>query len=162
MKKLAVWELSDALWERIEPLIPQRERDPEKVYRRKPGGGQKPLPYRRVFAGILFVLRTGIQWKALPTELFGSPSSLNEYFLEWTRKGLFRELWKAGLLEYDALQGIDWSWVNIDGAMVKAPLAREAVGNNPTDRGKKRDQAPSPHRRPGRSALRGYHRSRPA
>jgi transposase len=162
MKKLAVWELSDALWEKIEPFIPKRERDPKKVYKRKPGGGNKPLPYRQVFAGILFVLRTGIQWKAIPTELFGGPSSLNQYFLEWTRKGLFRELWKAGLLEYDTLKGIDWSWVNIDGAMVKAPLARDAVGDNPTDRGKKRNQAPCPHRWARRSALRGPYRSQPA
>ncbi len=162
MKKLAVWELSDSVWEKVEPHIPKPERDPNKVYKRKPGGGNKPLPYRQVFAGILYVLRTGIQWKAAPKERFGSPSALNRYFLEWTRKGLFLTLWKAGLLEYDTLKGIDWEWVNIDGAMVKAPLAREAVGNNPTDRGKKRNQAPCSHRRARRSALRGHHRSQPA
>jgi transposase len=162
MKKLAVWELSDALWEKVEPFIPKPERDPNKVYKRKPGGGKKPLPHRQVFAGILYVLRTGIQWKAVPTERFGSPSALNRYFLEWTRRGLFRALWKAGLLQYDTLKGIDWTWVNIDGTMVKAPLARDGVGNNPTDRGKKRNQAPCPHRRARRSALCDHHRSQPA
>jgi putative transposase len=35
------------------------------------------------------------------------------------------------------MEGIAWSWQSIDGAMVKAPLAQEAVGRNPTDRGKK-------------------------
>lgn len=162
MKQSAVWELSDAVWEKIAPLIPKPERDPNKVYKRKPGGGKKPLSYRRVFSGILYILYTGIQWNAVPKERFGSSRALNRYFLEWTRKGLFQALWKAGLLEYDALRGIDWEWVNIDGTMIKAPLAREAVGDNPTDRGKKRNQAPSPHRRPRRSPRGGHHPRQPA
>jgi hypothetical protein len=38
------------------------------------------------------------------------------------------------------MEGIAWRWQSIDGAMVKAPLAQESVGRNPTDRGKKRQQ----------------------
>lgn len=38
--------------------------------------------------------------------------------------------------KYDELEGIGWEWQSVDGCMVKAPLAREAVGHNPTDRGK--------------------------
>ncbi len=34
------------------------------------------------------------------------------------------------------MEGIAWNWQSVDGALVKAPLAREAVGRNPTDRGK--------------------------
>lgn len=41
-------------------------------------------------------------------------------------------LWQAGLAEYDALQGIAWRRQSIDGAMMNAPLVREAVGPNPT------------------------------
>jgi hypothetical protein len=48
----------------------------------------------------------------------------------------FVRLWRKGLAEYDEIEGIAWSWQSIDGAMVKAPLALEAVGANPTDRGK--------------------------
>jgi len=59
------------------------------------------------------------------------------------RAGFFISLWRAGLAEYDEMEGISWRWQSIDGAMVKAPLALEAVGRNPTDRGKKRDQATS-------------------
>jgi hypothetical protein len=54
---------------------------------------------------------------------------------------LFQRLWQAGLMEYDEMQGIAWTWQSIDGALSKAPLAQEAVGPNPTDRGKKREQA---------------------
>jgi hypothetical protein len=49
---------------------------------------------------------------------------------------LFEELWRAGLLEYDELEGIEWEWQAIDGAMTKAPLGRGATGKNPTDRAK--------------------------
>ena len=52
-------------------------------------------------------------------------------------------LWRKGLAEYDEMEGIAWRWQSIDGAMVKAPLALETVGPNPTDRGKKWDQAKS-------------------
>ena len=48
----------------------------------------------------------------------------------------FEALWQAGLAEYDDFKGIAWHWQSIDGAMMKAPLAREAVGPNPTERGK--------------------------
>jgi|GEM_PF-398231 len=42
----------------------------------------------------------------------------------------------CGLAEYDEMEGIAWRWQSIDGTMMKAPLAQEAVGPNPTDRGK--------------------------
>jgi len=35
------------------------------------------------------------------------------------------------------MEGISWNWPSIDGAIVKAVLAPETVGPNPTDRGKK-------------------------
>lgn len=108
---------------------------------------------RKVFAGIVFVLRTGCQWKALPEKEFGSASSIHKYFLEWKRQGVFTRLWRKGLAEYDEMEGIAWSWQSIDGAMVKAPLALEAVGANPTDRGKKWDQAEPPRRRQWNPAI---------
>jgi hypothetical protein len=45
------------------------------------------------------------------------------------------------------MEGVAWKWQSIDGAMVKAPLAQEAVGPNPTDRGKKGEQTKSARRR---------------
>ncbi len=84
-------------------------------------------------------IRTGIQWKALPKE-YGAASSVHKYFLEWTEAGFFEEIWKMGLAEYDELEGIGWEWQSADGSMLKAPLAIEAVGKNPTDRGKKGKQ----------------------
>jgi transposase len=88
----------------------------------------------------MYVLRTGCQWKALSKDIYGSPSAIHAHFMRWMQAGFFLALWRAGLAEYDEMEGIAWSWQSIDGAMVKAPLAQEAVGRNPTDRGKKRNQ----------------------
>ena len=60
---------------------------------------------RKVFEGIVYVLRTGCQWKALPKERFGSASSIHSYFLQWLRDGFFLQLWRAGLAEYDEVGG---------------------------------------------------------
>ena len=123
-------------------MIPKPQREPNREDLRQPGAGRKPVPPRQVVAGIVFVLRTGIPWKALPKARFGSPSAIHRYFLEWHEAGLFEQLWQAGLMESDEMHGIAWGWQRIDGTLTKAPLAHEAVGPNPTDRGKKREQAP--------------------
>jgi len=142
MAQTRSWEVSEAFWERVKPLIPVLpKRKAGKEYKRKAGGGRKPMDTRKVFEGIVYVLRTGCQWKALPKECFGSASSIHSYFFQWLREGFFLQLWRAGLAEYDELEGIAWEWQSIDGAMVKAPLATEEVGPNPTDRGKKWKQA---------------------
>ena len=137
---LKSWEGTDEFWSKVEPLIPAPKRDKNREYKRRKGAGRKPMNYRKVFEAIVYVLRTGIQWKALPKE-FGSSSSVHRYFQKWEDAGFFRKLWKKGLAEYDEMAGIAWSWQSIDGAMTKAPTAKEAVGPNPTDRGKKWNQA---------------------
>jgi len=162
MGKLECWEVSDRFWEHAGPLIPKPQRNPKKQYRRKPGGGRKPLPARQVFEGIVYVLRTGVQWNALPKERFGSPKAIHRYFREWEKQGFFLALWRGGLAEYDELEGIAWEWQSVDGAMMKAPLAQEAVGPNPTDRGKKRKQATSAGRRPWRPVVHRRNRSQSA
>jgi transposase len=159
MKRLASWEVSDAFWSRVEPLIPVTQRDPEKEYKRKLGGGRKPKAARTVFEGIVYVLRTGCQWKGLPKEVFGSSSAIHKWFLVWEKACVFLKLWQNGLAEYDEMEGIAWTWQSIDGAMVKAPLAQESVGRNPTDRGKKRKQAQYADRRSWRPVIRRRLRS---
>lgn len=149
-KRVESWLVTDEFWRRVEPLIPQRVLPPDKAYVRKPGAGRPPKPARQVFEGIVYVLRTGCQWKALPGERFGSASAIHKRFLEWEKAGFFEALWKAGLAEYDEMEGIAWRWQSVDGAMMKAPLALEAVGPNPTDRGKKGKQTSPPGGRPWR------------
>ncbi len=90
---------------------------------------------------IFFVLRTGVQWKSLTVCKFMPGSTAHRWFQRWLQAGVFHELWKMMLEEYDDTIGIDWSWLSMDGSMVKSPLGREDTGPNPTDRGKKRNQA---------------------
>lgn len=153
MGKARSWEVSDEFWKRVEPLIPRRARATGQDYQRRPGGGRKPMDPRRTFEAIVFVLRTGCQWKSLPKERFGSASSVHKYFRDWLRVGFFQKLWQAGLAEYDELEGIAWKWQSVDGSMIKAPLAQDAVGPNPTDRGKKWKQAARPGGRSWRPAV---------
>jgi transposase len=150
--------VTDAFWQRVEPLIPQRAPSPEKKCLRRPGAGRPPKPARQVFKAIVYVLRTGCQWKALPKERFGSASAIHKRFLEWEAVGFFEALWAAGLSEYDEMEGIAWRWQSVDGAMMKAPLAQEPVGPNPTDRGKKWKQMPSSGRRSWRPVVAHRHR----
>ncbi len=116
------------------------------------------MPARRIFSAIVYVLRTGCQWKALPKE-FGSASAIHKHFQQWHRAGFFLVLWRSGLAEYDDLEGIAWDWQSIDGAMVKAPLALTCVGPNPTDRGKKWAQAKFVSRRAWRPTIARRQRS---
>jgi len=152
MAQIKSWTVSDGLWSKVERLVPQRQREPGRRYRRQPGAGRKPMPARQVFSAIVYVLRTGCQWKALPRE-FGSASAVHKYFQQWHPAGVFLQLWRAGLAEYDEMEGIAWDWQSIDGATGKAPLAVECVGRNPTDRGKKWPQTQFVSRRAWRPAI---------
>jgi transposase len=75
-------------------------------------------------------MRTGCPWKAAPPQ-FGSGSSLHHYFQVWTKHGVFRRLWKQGLLEYDRRKRIRWTWLSLDGTMTKAPLGGEKNREKP-------------------------------
>jgi transposase len=142
-------QIPDALWERIEPVLP--------IYKRSCKGGRPRLPLRNVVIGILYVLRTGCQWKAMPAE-FGSGSAIHAYFQEWVRLGVFEKLWRLALEEYDDLQGIDWEWQSLDGAMTKAPLGGEKNREKPHGSRQTRRQTLRVDRRSGRPAGRGYRR----
>jgi len=128
MKRTRPWELSDEVWERVRPLIPERAPHPK--------GGRPAEEDRQMLSAILYVLRTGIQWNALPREL-GACTTVYDRFRLWEQQGVFERIWQAGLEEYDELEGIAWEWQSMDGVMTKAPFGGAATGANPTDRGKR-------------------------
>lgn len=139
------WRMPDWLWERIEPLLPAPPPHPLGTHRRG-------VPKRRVMDAILLVLRTGMQWNALDATGVCNSSTAHRRFQEWERAGVFHEIWRQGLLDYDRQVGIDWAWLAADGAMTKAPLGGEKTGPNPTDRAKRGQSARfSPRLRASRS-----------
>lgn len=118
-QRLGQWGTSDELWEQIEPLLPPPP-PPDPL-----GRGRPRVPDREALDGILFVLRTGCQWKALDATGICSGSTAHSRFQKWVQAGVFHAFWRQGLLAYDELKGIDWSWLAMDGAMTKAPLGGE-------------------------------------
>ena len=108
------WRLPDALWAEMEPLLPPRPKHPL-------GCHNPRVPDRAAMDAIFFVLRTGCQWNALNQTTLCTSASAHRRFQEWTAAGVFEAFWCAGLLVYDELAGIDWSWLALDGAMGKAP-----------------------------------------
>ena len=146
------WRTPDALWAQIEPLLP-----PGKPH---PLGCHNPrVDDRRAMDAIFFRLRTGCQWNALSATGLCSSSSAHRRFQEWRAAGVFLELWRRGLTEYDALKGIDWRWLAADGAMTKAPLGGENHGAQPHGSGQAGDEAQSADRR-RRRAPRDHRRRR--
>lgn len=123
------WRMPDWLWEKIEPLLPPPPEHPLGTHR-------KGLPKRQVMDAIFLVLRTGMQWNALDVTGVCNSSTAHRRFQEWEQAGVFHEIWRQGLLDYDEQVGIDWSWLSADGAMTKAPLGGPKTGPNPTDRAK--------------------------
>ena len=118
----ASWELPEAAWQAMEPLIPPRA---------SKEGRPRTVDLRRIAEGIFYVLRTGVQWQALPRERFGPPSTVYYYFLLWVEAGVFKDLWALALAAYDDLAGLEWTWQSIDGAMTKAPLGGRPRGPIP-------------------------------
>jgi transposase len=128
------WRISDELWAEIESLLPPRK--PHTL-----GCHNPRVPDRSAMDAIFFVLRTGCQWNALNATGLCSSSSAHRRFQEWTAAGVFEKLWAMGLKEYDELEGIDWSWQSMDGAMTKAPLGGEKKRPQPHGSGQTRRQA---------------------
>ena len=116
------FRVSDALWAVLEPLIPVH------LNRHRFGGGRPRVPDRRCADAIFYVLRTGCQWEALNQTDLCAKSTAHDRFQAWVQAGVFEKLWFAGVEQFDELQGIDWSWLSMDGAMTKAPLGGEKDG----------------------------------
>jgi len=107
------WELPDALWQRMEQLIPAKKGKT---------GHPRTVDLKRITEGIFYGLRPGMQWQACPRERFGPPSTVYDYFAQWVKAGVFVQLWVEALAIYDDLKGLEWTWQRVDGAMTKAPL----------------------------------------
>src|SRR5215472_5364881 len=102
VQEIRYWGMPDTLWERIHPLLPPRPSHPL-------GCHNPRVDDRRAMDAIFFVLRTGCQWNALNATGIRSSSSAHRRFQEWVHAGVFARLWQLGLVEYDALEGIDWA-----------------------------------------------------
>lgn len=121
--------VSDELWAIVEPLIPKHEPSPK--------GGRPRLDDRKLLAGILFVLKSGIPWEMLPQEMnSGCGMTCWRRLKEWQEAGVWDRLHHELLNQLQKEDLIDWSRATVDSASVRAVGGGEETGPNPTDRGK--------------------------
>jgi transposase len=69
-------DLTDEEWAFIAPVIPPAKR----------GGGKRTVSIREVVNGLMYVLSTGCQWRAIPKDL-PPRSTVNGYFALWDYDG---------------------------------------------------------------------------
>ena len=103
--------MPDGLWDEIRVILPLEK--PTNTI------GRPAVSFRKVLDGILYVLRTGCQWKMLPKE-YGSSSTCHRRFQQWSTSKVFERLYF--LKVYDDIVGIQWKWQSLDSISVKAPL----------------------------------------
>jgi transposase len=113
----------DDLWEIIERLLP-----PPKL--RKNNAGRRAVPDRACLAGIVYVLRTGCQWRYLPCKELacGSYPTVWRRFATWTRAGVWPRLHQE-LVNWGAKVGqVDPKHVIIDTASFRAVFGGRIPG----------------------------------
>jgi putative transposase len=106
-----IWEVPDALWQRIKPILEQ--------FWPKKRTGRRPANWCQVLNGIIFRMRTGCQWDQLPRR-FGPKSTVHDWFQRWVEGGVFEKIWAVLVAECDELQDVEWKWQAADGVLGKA------------------------------------------
>ncbi len=128
-KNVDYFQVPEELWRLIESCLPP---EPERQ-----GPGRPRANRRAIWNGIWYHLWTGCQWKAIHRTWFGVCSSvIHERFQTWQQAGVFDAIMRTVVEFYAERQGIGWTWQSVDSKMSPAPLADDACGRNPTDRGK--------------------------
>lgn len=106
-----IWEISDALWKRIEPIL--------KEFWPRKRTGRPPADWRRILNGIIFRMRSGCQWEQLP-EKFGPKSTVHDWFQRWNKAGVMAKIMAVLVEECEEAGGVGWQWQSADSAMAKA------------------------------------------
>src|SRR3954454_10093086 len=140
-----IWEVPDALWERIEPILVE-------FWPRKPTG-RHVANWRKMLNGILFRMRSGCQWEQLPAK-YGPKSTVHDWLQRWVQGGVFEMIWAELVAECDELGGVQWQWQAADAMLGKARFGGEKHGQEPHgSREKRHQEEPADRRR--RWAARG-------
>jgi transposase len=109
-----ITNISDELWDKISTLLPYQK--PRYTV------GRPVISFRKVLDGILYVLRTGCQWKKMLPIEYGSGSTCHRRFQQWIKLDIFKNMWIKMLQEYDVRIGIKWNWQSLDSISIKSPL----------------------------------------
>ena len=106
-----IWRVDDALWARAERVL--AEFDPPARF------GPDRIDQRKALDGVIYRMRSGVQWNQLPRE-FGDDASVHRTFQRWVERGVIGRLWALLVGACDELRGVDWQWQSFDCALGKA------------------------------------------
>ena len=84
------YELSQAQWERIAPMLPGKSSDP----------GRTGSDNRLFVNGCLWVLRSGAHWRDLP-ERYGKWKTLHKRFTRWAKAGVWDAVFSSLIKDRD-------------------------------------------------------------
>ncbi|WP_370880221.1 IS5 family transposase [Streptomyces aurantiacus] len=129
-------DLTNAEWDRLESFLPR-------------GGarGGRWSDHRRVINGVLYRVRTGVQWRDLP-ERFGPWETVYKRHRRWSADGTWKMLLSRVQAAEDAVGGIDWD-VSVDSTVVRAH--QHAAGARKTSPAAVAQKGAVPGTKPGRS-----------
>jgi putative transposase len=77
-------DLTETEWSEVGPLIPPAKR----------GGNKRTVDIRQVANGVMYILSTGCQWRAIPKDL-PPKSTVHEYLVRWAHDGTLERLHHA-------------------------------------------------------------------
>jgi transposase len=110
-------ELTDAQWAKLAQWLPDESGSPS--------GGPKPTPNRPVVEGILWVLRNGGRWKALPRG-YPSYSTCWRRLRDWEQDGVWLDVWRAFLDTLEEQGRLRWDECFADGSFAPAKKGARA------------------------------------
>ncbi len=106
-----IWRVDDTLWAEVEKAL--AELDPPAKF------GPERIDQRKAFDGVIYRMRSGVQWNQLPRE-FGDDASVHRTFQRWVKRGVLARIWALLVKGCEEFGGVDWEWQSFDCAMGKA------------------------------------------
>ncbi|TAV75922.1 IS5 family transposase [Rhizobium leguminosarum] len=97
------YELNEAQWSRIVPLLPDKSSDP----------GRTGVDNRTFVNGCLWILRSGAHWQDLP-ERYGKWKTVHRQFSRWCHAGVWEQVFDALTADRDS------RYLTIDSTIMRA------------------------------------------
>jgi putative transposase len=144
-----IWEIPDNLWPILANLL-SRHYPPART-------GRPRVDFRPIINGIIYRLRSGVQWNQLPPQ-FGSDSTVHRWFQRFNTDGIFEELWAILVEGCDDLDGVSWEWQAADTVLNKARFGGTSSAKTPQTEPKTARNAASSSTKPAARSGPSSHR----
>jgi transposase len=106
-------DLTDAQWERLQPLLPPQR------HGKGTTGGRPSNDHRPIINGILWVLRTGAPWDDLPAR-YGTRSTVSSRYERWRTDGVWDRIYETVKAQAAAAGDLNWELHHVDATVVRA------------------------------------------